>query len=214
MSRINSMRHGATPFGWGLARLAVQASLATVGSVLILGHATAHADRDDPIPLSASAAVNGLAEGSQTYPVRTPRSADAAERWLAAAAAADDSRRPLVVRLASPAGTGITSVDVGEAGQSVGDFLIFNHPVLNPAMTQERGDLQGHCVFVDDTTCEGDVTFELDRGVITVEGPFDLTRGTNVFAITGGTGDYQTARGELTVKSTAERNDFVLRVIQ
>ena len=218
MRRINSMRHGATPVRWGPSRLAVQASLVaslvTVGSVLVLGATTAHADHDNPIPASADAAEERLAAESTTNPVRAPRSADAAEHWLAGTAIAQDSRHPRVVRLSSPAGTGTTPVDVGTPGQTVGDYLVFNHPVLNPAMTQERGDLLGQCVFVEDTICEGDVTFELARGLITVEGPFHLTRGTNSFAITGGTGTYRTAQGALKVRSTEERNDFVLRLIR
>jgi hypothetical protein len=95
----------------------------------------------------------------------------------------------------------------------VGDYLIFNHPVLDQAMTQQRGDLRGQCVFVEDTLCEGDVTFELAGGLITVEGPFDLATGTNVFAVTGGTGAYLTAQGVLRVSSTEERNDFVFNLI-
>ena len=218
MRRINSMRHGATPVRWGPSRLAVQASLVaslvTVGSVLVLGAATAQADRDNPIPGSADAAEERLAAESTTNPLRAPRSADAAEHWLAGAAVAEDPRHPRVVRLSSPAGTGTTPVDVGKPGQTVGDYLIFNHPVLNPAMTQELGDLRGQCVFVEDTICEGDVTIELARGLITVEGPFHLTRGTNAFAITGGIGAYRTAQGVLKVRSTEERNDFVLRLIR
>jgi hypothetical protein len=200
MRKINSTRHGATPVkdARRRSRLVVPASLATVGCILALGQ-VAHAD------------AKGLAAASQTNYLRTLHSADAAERWLAAAKAGE-SRHGRVVRLSSPAGTGITTVDVGGPGQTVGDYLIFNHPVLDPAMTRELGDLRGQCVFVEDALCEGDVTFELASGLITVEGPFDLTRGTNVFAITGGTGAYATARGVLRVTSTDERNDYVLRV--
>jgi hypothetical protein len=190
------------------------ASLATVATVATFGQAAADTDRDDPLPRSADAAARGLAADPQANPVQAFRSADAAERWLAARAAAKDSRGTGVVRLSSRAGTGITSVDVGEPGQSVGDYLVFNHPVLNPAMTQERGDLRGQCVFVEETLCEGDVTFELATGLVTVEGPFDLTSGTNGFAVTGGTGAYRTAHGVLEVRSTEERNNYVLRLIR
>jgi hypothetical protein len=69
-------------------------------------------------------------------------------------------------------------------------------------------------VFVEDTICEGDVTFKLAGGLITVEGPFYLTREANSFAITGGTGAYQTAQGVLEVRSTEERSDFVLRLLR
>jgi hypothetical protein len=215
MRRINVRRHGATPAGWGLSRPAVRASLVAVGSVLALGAAAAHAEQDSPVVGSENAAEGRLAAESTTNPVGAALSAVAAEHGLGGAAAvAGDSQHPRVLRLSSPAGTGITPVDVGEPGQSVGDYLIFNHPVLNPAMTQERGDLQGQCVFVEDAVCEGDVTFELAGGLITVRGPFDLTRGTNHFAITGGTGAYGTAQGVLEVRSTEERNDFVLRLIR
>jgi hypothetical protein len=214
MRRNNSTRHGTTLDRRRLSRLAMPASLATVASVLVFGQATADTHRDDPIPRSANATATGHAAESPADPVRAFHTADAAERWFAARAAAEDSRGGGVVRLSSPAGAGITSVDVGDPGQSVGDYLVFNHPVLNQAMTQARGDLRGHCVFVEDTACEGDVTFELAGGLVTVEGPFDLTRGTNVFAVTGGTGAYQKARGVLTVRSTEERNDYILRVFR
>jgi hypothetical protein len=192
MRRINSKRHGATQGKWGRSRLAVQASLVTVGSMLALGAATADAHQNNPSPGSASAP----------------------ERRLAEAPAAKDSWHPRVIRLSSPAGTGITPVDVGEPGQTVGDYLIFNHPVYDAAMAQEQGDLRGQCVFVEDSICEGDVTLELARGQITVEGPFHLTSGTNVFAVTGGTGAYRTAQGVVDVRSTEERNDFVVRLIR
>lgn len=204
MRRNNSTRTGTTPDRRWLARLAVSASVATTASVLAFGQATAEIDRGD--------AIAGPANAAQASSPAGFHSADAAARWLAAAAAAEASRGRGVVRLASPAGTGITSVDVAPPGQSVGDYLVFNHPVLNPAMTRERGDLRGQCVFVEDTICEGDVTFALAGGLVTVEGPFHLTRGTNVFAITGGTGVYEQARGSVRVTSTQQRNDYVLRV--
>jgi hypothetical protein len=214
MLRTHSMRHDAMPTRWWLSRLAVRASLVTVGGVLALGAATAHADHDNSIPGSANAAEHRLGAEPTTSPDRAPRSANAAEHLLAGAVVAEDSRHPAVIRLSSPAGTGTTPVDVGEQGQSVGDYLLFNHPVLNPAMTQKQGDLRGQCVFVEDSICEGDVTFTLAGGLITVEGPFHLTRAANSFAITGGTGSYQTAHGVLEVRSTEERNDFVLRLLR
>lgn len=230
MHTNKSIGHAATPDRSRQARLAVPTALATVACVLTFGPATAHTDRSDAGSANTMERAHTAAQ-SQAIPLRGFHSADAAARWLAAAAptvrgfhsadaaarrlaatASEDSGGRDVVRLSSPAGTGITSVDVGESGQSVGDYLVFNHPVLNQAMTRERGDLRGECVFVGDTTCEGDVTFDLAEGLVTVEGPFDLTRGTNVFALTGGTGAYRKARGILRVRSTEERNDYVLRV--
>ncbi|MGO4604625.1 allene oxide cyclase barrel-like domain-containing protein [Terrabacter sp. 2YAF2] len=214
MLRINSIRHGERPARWWLSRLAVPTSLVTVGSVLALGAATAHADHDYSIAGSANAAEHRLGAESTTRPARAPDAANAAEHSQAGGVVADDSRNPAVIHLSAPAGTGTTRVDVGAPGQSVGDYLVFNHPVLNPAMTQKQGDLRGQCVFVEDTICMGDVTFELASGLITVEGPFHLTREANSFAITGGTGAYQTAQGVLEVRSTTERNDFVLRLLR
>ena len=196
--------------GGGPHRLAVQASLVaslvTVGSVLVLGAATARADHDNPIPASADAAEE---EGSQRSPRRTPfahpRSADAAEHWLAGAAVAQDSRHPRVVRLSSPASTGTTPVDVGTPGQTVGDYLVFNHPVLNPAMTPGTRRPPGTVRVRRGHHLRGGRHLRADPRTDHGGGAVPPHERNQRLRHHGRPGAYRTAQGALKVRSTEER---------
>jgi hypothetical protein len=132
------------------------------------------------------------------------------------APASSGPKRTTTLRLSSPAGVGITFVDLGEEGESVGDVLVFNHRVNHRASGKRAGQLRGDCLFVDLDAgiCEGDVTFDLHAGLITVEGPFHVARAHNEFAVTGGTDAYRNARGELNVRSTPERTFFTFTLIR
>jgi hypothetical protein len=132
------------------------------------------------------------------------------------APASSGERQRQTLRLSSPAGIGITFVDVGEEGQSVGDYIVFNHPVFHQGSGKRAGQLRGDCLFVDldRGICEGDVTFDLGGGLITVEGPFHVARPHNEFAVTGGTDAFRTVSGELNVRSTEDRNFFTFTLIR
>jgi hypothetical protein len=132
---------------------------------------------------------------------------------IAPASSGEMHRR--ILRLSAPAGVGITFVDVGEEGETVGDYIVFNHPVFDHESGKTAGQLRGDCLFVDLEAgiCEGDVTFDLKDGLITVEGPFHLAQPLNEFAVTGGTDAYRTVHGELNVRSTEETNFFTFTLI-
>ena len=76
--------------------------------------------------------------------------------------------------------------------------------------------MRGDCLFVDLDAgiCEGDVTFDLRGGLITVEGPFHVGAERNVFAVTGGTDAHKATRGKLIVRSTERRNLFTFTLFR
>ena len=79
-----------------------------------------------------------------------------------------------------------------------GSILTFHNPVYNQADTQQVGSDRGDCVRIDPTagTWECRWTTFLAGGQITVEGPFNDTSDT-VLSITGGTGVYSQAPGQM-----------------
>jgi allene oxide cyclase len=90
-----------------------------------------------------------------------------------------------------------TTVDLGAKGDSVGDLLTFANPVYDAANKTQLGSDQGYCVRVAvGKSWECFWTLILAGGQITVEGPF-YDNGDSVMAITGGTGRYAGAKGDM-----------------
>lgn len=80
-----------------------------------------------------------------------------------------------------------------------GSILTFHNPVYNQADTQLVGSDRGDCTRIESGsagTWECRWTTFLTGGQITVEGPFNDTSDT-VLSITGGTGIYSQARGQM-----------------
>ena len=95
---------------------------------------------------------------------------------------------------------------IGPAGEedSVGDVLTFANPVYDSANEKRIGSDNGQCV----RTAVGKAweciwTISLSGGQMTVEGPFYDGKD-SVLAITGGTGEYKDASGQMTLHA---RND-------
>ncbi len=87
--------------------------------------------------------------------------------------------------------------DTGAKGDSAGDLLTFANEVYDEANQNKTGTDQGYCIrTVPGTSWECFWTVSLSDGQITVEGPF-LDAGDSVLAITGGTGAYKGAGGEM-----------------
>jgi hypothetical protein len=107
------------------------------------------------------------------------------------------------------------TTDVGPAGDSAGDELTFHNKVFDSRDRGVVGSDQGHCIRIDPVggSYECLYTTSLPGGQITVEGPFYDKRN-SVLAITGGTGRYRTARGELRLRSLANgtKFDFLFRI--
>ena len=87
--------------------------------------------------------------------------------------------------------------DTGASGDSAGDVLTFANEVFDAQDSNRVGTNQGMCVrTVVGQAWECFWTISLDSGQITVEGPFYDT-GDSVLAITGGTGAFANARGDM-----------------
>jgi hypothetical protein len=122
---------------------------------------------------------------------------------VAAASASPNITEPRVLHLVSPSDqTQYTYIDLGDPGATPGDLLVFSGPALNQDKTKMVGRIDGHCVFtqvnpVTSLQLEDCVyAVSLKGGQITVQGTFDLTKTVNYFAIAGGTGTYENARGQ------------------
>jgi hypothetical protein len=110
-----------------------------------------------------------------------------------------------------------TFVDTGKPGPSVGDVAIARDEVLREDGSQ-AGTFRQVCTLTDLVGSPFTSTFEctgsiaLKDGTITMEGPFTPSDAESVAAITGGTGQYRTARGEIAVR--AETDQILIRVVR
>jgi hypothetical protein len=92
-----------------------------------------------------------------------------------------------------------TTADTGPAGDSMGDVLAFANPIYDAHNTKQIGTDNGSCIRTKvGAAYECSWTTTLSGGSLVVEGPF-YDAGDSVLAITGGTGKYATARGQMTL---------------
>ncbi len=92
-------------------------------------------------------------------------------------------------------------LDTGAKGDSAGDILTFANDVYDEANAAKAGDNNGWCIrTVVGKAWECFWTLTLAGGQITVEGPF-LDGKDSVLAVTGGTGEYAGARGDMQLHS-------------
>ncbi|MFN8590218.1 MAG: dirigent protein [Thermomicrobiales bacterium] len=90
-----------------------------------------------------------------------------------------------------------TVLDQGDKGDSIGDSLVFANDVYDANDANVVGSDQGSCVRTKPGKAwECTFTVILDNGNIVVQGPFN-DEGDSTLAITGGTGDYANATGEM-----------------
>jgi len=98
---------------------------------------------------------------------------------------------------------------------SVGDVLAFANPVFDSANKKQVGTDNGQCVrTVVGKAWECIWTVSLEGGQITVEGPFEEGKDTNL-AITGGTDEYKDASGQMTLHAVSPEEteyDFTYEV--
>lgn len=96
-----------------------------------------------------------------------------------------------------------TEVPTAPGGKDVkGDPLTFTNPVFNQADTKRVGHDEGFCMRLNVSTGTWEClwTTFLPIGEITVQGPFYDKRNSTL-AVTGGTGAFQTARGQMRLTS-------------
>ncbi len=89
-----------------------------------------------------------------------------------------------------------TQVDLGEAGDSVGDTVVFDQPLLDEAGAA-IGNNSGACIrsrVAHSYQCQWTLTF--DDGSIQVAGR-EADRGSSAISIVGGTGAYMGISGQM-----------------
>jgi len=87
--------------------------------------------------------------------------------------------------------------DLGAQGDSVGDLLTFANEIYDEHNNKLVGQDNGWCIrTVVGKAWECYWTLTLEHGQLSVAGPF-LDAGDSVLAVTGGTGKYYGARGEM-----------------
>ncbi|HEX3266808.1 MAG TPA: dirigent protein [Gaiellaceae bacterium] len=117
-------------------------------------------------------------------------------------------RHGKVIHVVEHATTDAVTNHADGAADSVGDVLTFTNDVFDKNDSTKVGSDQGYCVrMVVGQSWECVWTTFLDRGQITVEGPFYDTKD-SVLAVTGGTGAYSFARGWMELKSRAGGTEF------
>jgi hypothetical protein len=94
-------------------------------------------------------------------------------------------------------------IDIGDAGDSPGDLLVFDQP-LRDADMQEIGTNSGICTRTRPAhSFQCQWTLTLENGTITVAGR-EFDTGTSLVSIIGGTGDYAGISG---VMESTNNND-------
>jgi allene oxide cyclase len=115
---------------------------------------------------------------------------------LAPIGCADQDVEPILLPLVERAENDIVQ-DIGDPGDSLGDILTFANPLFDADNVNQVGTDQGYCIRVKPgESWECMWTAFLADGQITVEGPF-FDAGDSVLAITGGTGAYLDASGQM-----------------
>ena len=122
---------------------------------------------------------------------------------------------PLVIAVVERALTD-SVVDLGDPGDSLGDTLAFGNPIYDAGNETRIGFSQGSCVrVVVGEAWECTWTTTLPDGQIVVQGPF-YDEADSVLAITGGTGAYAGARGQMFLRARDDEGaeyDFVFEIV-
>ena len=108
-----------------------------------------------------------------------------------------------------------TEIPTGGGADVKGNILTFNNPVFDAANKKQVGHDEGFCTRIapKQGIWECLWTTFLKAGQITVQGPYYDTRN-SVLSITGGTGAYRDARGEMILNSRdgGKEYDFIFKL--
>jgi len=134
---------------------------------------------------------------------------------VTAARSAPKSGSVEVIRLVEADSDG-QEIDAKPKGESVGDYLAF-HSVMEDLAGKPVGRADGFGVMTATGKAEAEehfVTLTLKGGQITTQSApqADIDNGNGPQAITGGTGHYRNARGQVTFKEQGKRVIVVIRV--
>lgn len=92
-----------------------------------------------------------------------------------------------------------------EGKDTVGDRIVFNNPIFDEANERQVGIDQGQFVLIDAKGMfyDGAFTLVLDGGSLVAQGRTSNSA-TTTLAVTGGTGAFRGARGEVTLRPRAD----------
>jgi allene oxide cyclase len=136
---------------------------------------------------------------------------------LATASSAKPSRAHITAATVHVVEHAITDTEIPTGGGKdvKGNILTFNNPVFNAADKKQVGHDEGFCTRIAPAQGIWEClwTTFLARGQITVQGPYYDTRN-SVLSITGGTGAYRRARGEMVLRSRngGKEYDFIFKL--
>ena len=108
-------------------------------------------------------------------------------------------------------------VDLGQPGPSIGDLAVFKDG-LNFLDGSHAGDFAETCTLTTvgphgfDSTFDCAGTMSLATGQITLHGAFNPALSQQLAAVTGGTGVYRGARGDIDIRSEADQ--FTVRLLK
>ena len=117
----------------------------------------------------------------------------------------------------------ISFIDVGGHDFTVGDYFVIElDPLFNRSDTRRVADSSGDCLVVaidqrgSGATIECDTTFHFSRGSLAVEATveFTETEESGVGAVTGGTGTYKAADGQVRISSVDRGLLFQFEVLK
>lgn len=96
-------------------------------------------------------------------------------------------------------------VDQAPEGDSAGDILVFANVLMDESGKMQVGTDQGWCIRTDVANGAWECTWTifLAQGQIVSQGPF-FDAGPSTMAITGGTGDFAGARGQLELSANED----------
>jgi len=108
-----------------------------------------------------------------------------------------------------------TVVHSGGKGDKTGNMLTFHNKVYDPSDKTQVGTDQGFCMRIAPAAGSWECfwTTLLAQGQITVEGPYYDTKN-SILAITGGTGAYRDASGEMNLisRNGGKEYDFIFHL--
>ena len=104
-----------------------------------------------------------------------------------------------------------TSVDNGRKGEGVGDsFITTRAKISDPSTRSKVGSVDILGTIASRSSNFVAITARLRGGTVQVNGVMRHDRAPTVLAVTGGTGDFENARGTLTLNERTQRATFKL----
>jgi hypothetical protein len=128
----------------------------------------------------------------------------------AAYASSGDLSHPLTIRTVEKGGNQEFLTLNPTSGDATGNEFVISGPLFRPGTHQRIGSLRGYCVVTTKKFGIGQCNFtaSFSAGSVTVAGPINFTPGkTDVLAVTGGTGHFRNARGQVIARNTGATSE-------